>query len=192
MGTTKLVIGIDQSSGSKSAVGVAIVDSSTLELLHVCELRPVKKYLVVEKRLIDLHEQLEVVLAPWVSQAIAQEIPIEVVFERTVMRGKSGETLAQAVGAFISTFPASDFIEFGTVHNLVMKKAIGGKGNDDKQAVAAGLLEELPRTQHELIKKLTFGNNWDSLDAIGLAIAHIKRKSIIKDGKRVNKKQTTR
>lgn len=175
MGTTQLVIGIDQSSGSKSAVGVCIYDRANKTILDVFELRPTKKYQVVEKRLIDLHEQLEQQLAPWVSQAIDQDIEMNVIFERTVMRGKSGQTLAQAVGAFITTFPNSDLITFSDVHNLQMKKSIGGRGDDDKRAVAAGLLEELPRSQHDAIKKLTLSERWDSIDAIGLAVAYSKK-----------------
>jgi Holliday junction resolvasome RuvABC endonuclease subunit len=183
------VIAIDQSSGSKSAVGVCIYDQSNRAILDVFELRPTKKYLVVEKRLIDLHEQLEAALAQWVSVALSSEIPIDVVFERTVMRGKSGQTLAQSVGAFIATFPNSELITFGDVHNLQMKKSIGGKGSDDKQAVAAGLLEELPRSQHDLIKTLTISERWDSIDSIGLAVAHSKKQKGGIDNAKISSKK---
>jgi Holliday junction resolvasome RuvABC endonuclease subunit len=167
-----IIIAIDQSSGASSAVGVAVL-TRDLDLVATAAFRPKKKYVVVEKRLVCLHDQLTEFIAPYIALSLEGQIPIEVCFERTVMLGKSGESLAESVGAFAASFPNSDLISFHKVHNLQMKKFISGTGASDKVGVAKGILKYLPSIEHDKIISLLNGQQYDSLDAVAIGITHI-------------------
>jgi len=166
-----LIIGIDQSTGSASAVGLTLL-TKDMEILECVELRPHRKYLVVEKRLVNLHEQLTAIICKYMTFAIENKLKVAVVFEKTVMKGIAGESLAESVGAFVASFPDNDLITFHKVHNLQMKKFIGGTGKADKIGVAQGLLRRLDKTQHERVLNLINRQQWDALDSIALAVTY--------------------
>jgi len=171
--SSKLIIAIDPSSGVTSPVGVAVM-TSDLTVMDTVALMPKERYKVVEKRLVCLHEQLEAYLIPFVTVAIDSQMKIDIVLERFVMAGKTGQVLANAVGALITSIPNHKSIAYHTVHNIVLKKVIAGTGKGDKVAVAKGLLKHLPATEHDLVIKLLNGRCYDQLDAIALATCHIK------------------
>jgi Holliday junction resolvasome RuvABC endonuclease subunit len=167
-----LIVAIDPSSGASSAVGVAIL-TPDLEIIDYTSLMPRRKYQVAEKRLVDLHEQLELFLAKYVRFAADNKLNIEVVVESTIMQGRAGETLAEAVGALASAFPNSDIVSFHKVHNTSMKRIISGTGKGDKVGVAKGLLKHISSAEHYKIISLLNGHQYDILDAIAIGTTHI-------------------
>ncbi len=169
----RLVVAIDQSTGASSAVGLAIL-TDDLTVIDSAAFMPKQRYRVAEKRIVCLHEQITQYVSKYITFAVESQMRIEVVFERTVMASKAGELLAESVGAFCTAFPNNELISFHKVSNTAMKRIISGSGKGDKVAVAKGLLNHLPKSEHDLIIKLLNGQSYDTLDAIAIGTTHIK------------------
>lgn len=162
-----LAIGIDPSSGSSSPVGLAIYDIESREILLVEEIKT-QKGDPVHLRLIDIHEQLATIL-----MALDPEERAYAFIENFVMQGKNGQLLAQATGAIMCAVPS--FCEYAPVHNITMKKFVGGSGKSDKAEVARGVLSYFSSNadSEQKVRELINAGKWDVLDALGLAIAGV-------------------
>lgn len=162
-----IVIGIDPSSGAKSAVGVSIINPKTREIIDFTEI-VCPKYMSVEKRLKLINKELRSFLYP---KYIKGKILIAI--EYTIMAGKGGESLNRAIGAMIAASPVdSEESTFRNVQNTTVKKLIAGHGGAEKEAVALGLKNFFSSSEQSLaiLNDLTILEKFDILDSIGIGV----------------------
>lgn|SRR5574343_2111784 len=167
LGEPDLVIGIDPSSGAKSAVGVSIINPKTRDIIDFTEI-VCPKYMSVEKRLKLINKELRSFLYPkYISGKIL------VAIEYTIMAGKGGESLNRAIGALIAACPIdSEGTSYRNVQNTTVKKLIAGHGGAEKEAVATGLKNFFSSNEQSIIalNELTDLGKFDILDSIGIGV----------------------
>lgn len=164
-----LVIGIDPST---KRCGLAVIDPDTRTLLHAELLE--SKHDDARLRIKEIFE-----MAYERISMLDPELEVEVYCESTVMRGKGGETLARVTGALMAAVPFEFHFEF--MHNVSMKKAIGGHGKAEKDEVAHGVANWFGACgaddrSWERVCKLWEAEAYDITDAIGIAIAGWERR----------------
>ncbi len=163
----RIVIGIDQSTGASSAFGLAIYDPNTHTILATHELRPKSKR-PDWQRIKEISDQLHALL----DGAYKAHGPLEVRCEGVVMRGRSGQIIAWAVGTIIAHLPPN--CTFSEVHNIKLKSFIAGSHNASKREMGQALLnyfiskgnkKSIAAAQH-----LVDNEYWDAVDATCIAI----------------------
>ena len=162
-----IVIGLDPSSGAKSAVGVSVINPKEKQILDFTEI-VCPKYMPVEKRLKMINKELRSFLYP---KYITGSILIAI--EYTIMAGKGGESLNRAVGAMIAATPIdSDTAIFRNVQNTTVKKLIAGHGGADKEGVAVGLENFFKQSDESLnvLRDLIALGKYDIIDSIGIGV----------------------
>lgn len=161
------IIGIDPSSGAKSAVGACIIKPSTREIIDVNE-TICPKYMSVEQRIKLINKDLKNFLYPRYTKG-----NILIAIEFTVMAGKGGESLNRAIGAIIAATPIDqDGAVYRNVQNTTVKKLVAGTGKAEKEDVAYGLLNFFSSNKDacNIINNLTVLGKYDILDAIAIAV----------------------
>ena len=160
----KLVVacGLDPGSGLRSPTGFAIIDPEKRELLH-CQTFG-SKHDLASHRIKEIADNFRKVI-----ESVGLNYKAVVYCENFVMRGKGGETLARLTGALLAAIPYDVEMEF--VHNITMKKLVGGNGKAEKLQVAEGCMKWLRDADAPIIQQFIDEENWDITDAIGLAIA---------------------
>ena len=162
-----LIIGIDPSSGAKSAVGVSIIKPKTRDIVDFIEI-VCPKYMSVEKRLKLINKKLRTFLYP---KYIVGKILVAI--EYTIMAGKGGESLNRAIGALIAACPLdSNEATYRNVQNTSVKKLIAGYGGAEKEAVAIGLKNFFNSNEQSLavLNELIDLGKFDILDSIGIGV----------------------
>lgn len=162
-----IVIGIDPSSGAKSAVGVSIINPKAREILDFTEII-CPKYMPVEKRLKLISKELRSFLYP---KYITGKLLIAI--EYTIMAGKGGESLNRAIGAMIVSTPVdSEDALYRNVQNTTVKKLIAGHGAAEKEQVAIGLKNFFNSSEQSLsiLNDLTRLQKFDIIDSIGIGV----------------------
>lgn len=163
-----LICGIDPTSGADSRLGMAAFNAKTLEIVVVDSAAPhVKNKKDLRRRIQDLVESLV-----WFLNAASISNSInEIYMEKTVMRGKGGQSLERATGAFMAATPRSAKFDF--VHNTTVKKIVGGSGKSEKHQVALGLLQYFGKNESscDKIQELIETQEWDAIDALAIAVA---------------------
>lgn len=187
-----IVIGLDQSTGTRSNFGYAVVDLDKMEILRASE------FVVEKARTLDsqaLRKRIKH-LAATVMQEIKTDQKrfgsIDYIFlEGFVMAGKGGESLQRLVGAIMLITPNEIPVDFA--HNLQTKMFITGSGKAEKHEVAEGLKKFFPKSR--LLIDLIDSKRYDALDAIAIALAgaekHIKKTRLSNNEKKGNKKTTS-
>jgi Holliday junction resolvasome RuvABC endonuclease subunit len=152
------VIGIDP--GSTTGVAIFDTDTKSIELAELYE---------------AIHDDYDDKIR-WLSDAVKECIDdtknIELIcIETFVMRGKGGQQLQKLIGGYISATP--DGVPVRHVFNTTVKKLVGGKGNDDKEAVANGVLTYFSSNveSKRKILKIISKEQWDLTDAFAIGIA---------------------
>ena len=171
---SSLFLGIDQSTGSKSALGIALIEPKSKTILFSASLRPRFKGMSTEQRIYDLAQQFDEIFLDIYMDCRQNKTKLVITFEQFVMRGKSGQSLAWIVGALISCIPIDDdFILILHTNNLYAKKNSTGSGKSDKEQIGAGLLEIFEGNKESIdkLKDLIHNELWDEVDAISLALA---------------------
>lgn len=155
-----VVIGIDPGSTS----GIAIFDTDTREIVMA------EIYQAIQK---DYDKKIK-----WLSDGFAEtfEPPDGVVadlicIETFVMRGKGGQQLQKLIGGYVARVPEPTPIAH--VYNTTVKRLVGGKGNNDKEQVANGVLKffESNRESKRKLLKIIGKEQWDLTDAFAIGIA---------------------
>ena len=181
----KKVVGIDISSGARSAVGFAVVDTANLQILHTNDFKP-NATPDLRKRI----KQIAAFLASEFKKLEAENEDYIIIVESTVMQGSGGQSLQRAIGAAMTVSPSARRLEF--VYPMSVKKHITGVGKgSDKKAIADGLKKWFPN--NELLFQLTASSRWDILDAVAIALTgwelHVKRSKILPNAKSRKTKQ---
>jgi Holliday junction resolvasome RuvABC endonuclease subunit len=152
------VIGIDP--GSTTGIAIFDTDTKDIELAELYE---------------AIHDDYDDKIR-WLSDAVKECIDdtknIELIcIETFVMRGKGGQQLQKLIGGYISATP--DGVPVRHVFNTTVKKLVGGKGNDDKEAVANGVLTYFSSNveSKRKILKIISKEQWDLTDAFAIGIA---------------------
>ncbi len=168
----RIILAFDPGTGSSvdgkiagSALGVAIFDPNSGDVLSVFELRASIKA-PAWKRIQDLAQQARVLMIA----AVNKHGPLEVRTEVFVMRGQGGETLARLSGALISGIPV--FCEFKEVHNIQLKRNVAGDAKADKEAMGEALkikFKDRPASL-DAVCKLIQNKSWDAIDALCVAV----------------------
>jgi len=154
------IVGIDPGLGTRSPTGLAIFTENG-KIERWLELWVSNSYTLQEK------------LAK-ISMSVAAYINVDdlVCIESTVMRGKGGESLQRLVGAIMAGLPDNEILH---VQNSTVKKVVGGRGDDDKHAVARGVQGWFASYNDgvvpEEILNLESSKSWDVLDAFAIGIA---------------------
>lgn len=163
----RIRLGIDQGTGASSAMGVALYDPNTDELLGAWELRPSMRK-PSWQRIRDITLQAKSII----DTAIAKHGPLEVRFEGVVLRNRGGQILAWSVGAIIGHIPLSCTVS--EVHNITLKRFITGNAGADKRAMGEGLIryfEKLNKGEAlDAVRKLIDNNMSDAIDAVCIAV----------------------
>lgn len=159
-----IILGIDPTSGAESLLGVAAFSTVSLDILLLEAVKTDPQYKKsMPKRVKQLASQL--------SLYMCSVIPERVYIESTVMRGKGGESLARATGAFMVQAPIEASITF--INNGTVKKIVGGHGKAEKLQVAEGLLDFFKSNDSSVVKisRAINGEEWDKTDALAIAVA---------------------
>lgn len=163
------VIGIDPGTGAKSGTGIAVFDPESKLILQTFCIKP-DSHESLQSRIKTICRELE-------SLVTIRYPPNDSLYcmEHFIMRGVSGETLKKLIGAIMLTLP--DGAPFVEVHNMTLKKAMGG--GISKEGVAAGVLNWF--VADETVAALIEGKKWDITDALAIGIvgyeAFIKNQS---------------
>lgn len=177
----KYIVGIDPSSGARSAIGLALIDLVDNKIMYTQsimvpqnkDLRPRLKYIMSE--LIKFFKHIE--------SFELEDYAIG--YETTVMQGKGGQTLQRAIGAIIAVTPSNR--PLFEISNMQMKLIAGGSGKADKKDIAESLKRIFPKS--EILFNLTAGSHWDIIDAIGIGVAthekHYKKPSSSSSSERI-------
>jgi hypothetical protein len=155
-----LVIGIDQSSGSRSKCGVCVFDPTEGLIIEAHGLTVENPKAPAWVRIRSIAKQLRAIFERY------QDRTCEVRVEATVMRGKGGETLQRMVGAIIGRMP--ERFSLREVHNMSLKVHWCGRGSAEKSDMGEALLKEA-YLNHDYITKLIADQEWDVIDAICIA-----------------------
>jgi Holliday junction resolvasome RuvABC endonuclease subunit len=184
----KKVVGIDISSGARSSLGFAVVDMTSLQILHTNDFKPAATP-DLRKRI----KQIAAFLATEFKKLEAEEEDYIIIIESTVMQGIGGQSLQRAIGAAMLVCPAPRRLEF--VYPMSVKKHVTGVGKgSDKKAIADGL-KRVFSDKHslELIWNLTASSRWDMLDAVAIALTgwelHVEKSKIVPNIKSRKTKQ---
>lgn len=165
----KYVFGIDPGTGSKSACGVCLLDVEENTVVWSASIYPKGKAsptMPAHHRIKHINENLQQLYLSAVDMCDDTGTRVVVGIESFVMKGKSGETLAQFKGAVMSGLPFEADIR--EVQNTTVKKYAGNSGKADKLQIAEALKEKLPASK-ELLQELIDNGRWDEVDAIGIA-----------------------
>jgi Holliday junction resolvasome RuvABC endonuclease subunit len=156
-----IIMGVDPGTGSKSALGMAVVDVRRRVLLRWEEY--VAKGAAWERIRSVIGQLKGAIIACPDVEAIASEY--------FVMRGKGGETLSRLVGGLIVSIP--DGTKFIEVQNSTIKKVLTGRGDASKEEVAAAVLNYFKDDweSYSTVKTLIAEESWDAIDAMAIAIA---------------------
>jgi Holliday junction resolvasome RuvABC endonuclease subunit len=180
-----IIIGIDASSGSRSAIGFAVVDTALNKIVSA------KDYQVPKNK--DLRPRLKHIAAFLVGEfkqleaQYGSNTEYMIVIETTVMAGIGGQSLQRAIGAMLIATPSHRRVEF--VYPMSVKKFITGEGKGgDKRAIADGLKRIFTDKESlDLIFNLTASSRWDMLDAVAIALTgnelHVEKSKIIPHAK---------
>lgn len=157
-----LVVGIDPASNT---IGLSVFDPESKELFVFKQL-VAPKVRDVHKRIVSLHNEVS-------AQLMALD-PNETSYafvESTVMRGRSGQILANATGALIAAIPY--WCEYSAIQNTTVKKLVGGKGDADKVEVARGVLAWAQGNKEtvEKVRAAIQAGHFDALDSLAIGIA---------------------
>lgn len=161
-----LVVGIDPASNT---VGLSVFDPGTKELF-VFEQLVATKSKDVHKRIVQLHDLVSTELG-----CLDPEEKTYAFVESTVMRGRSGQILANATGALIAAIPF--WCEYGAIQNTTVKRLVGGKGDADKTEVARGVLAWAQGNTEtvEKVRAAIQADHFDALDSLAIGIAGYQR-----------------
>ncbi len=161
----RIIVGIDQSTGASSAFGIAIYDGNTHSILATHELRPQCKR-PEWQRIKEIAYQLNTIL----DGAYKAHGPLDIRCEGVVMRGRSGQMIAWAVGTVIAHLPPN--CTFSEVHNIKLKMFITGSHNASKDEMGQGLLKIFSNNKKALdtVRQLIDNKSWDAIDAICIAV----------------------
>lgn len=173
-----IVVGIDPTSGARSALGFAVIDTELQKILIAKEFSIAKT--------IDLRTRIKEIAAALVQEFKKLEAKGEdyhIFIESTVMMGKGGESLQRTIGAIMATSPAKR--RFDHVSNMHVKVFVAGHGRGDKKEIAEGLKKFFPKDQ--LLLDLIASSRYDALDAIAIALTgveiHVKKSKVVRDPK---------
>lgn len=161
-----LVVGIDPASNT---VGLSVFDPESKELF-IFEQIVAPKSSDVHKRIVYLHDQVSAKL-----MIVDLEEASYAFVESTVMRGRSGQILANATGALIAAIPY--WCEYSAIQNTTVKKLVGGKGDADKVEVARGVLA-WAQGNNETVEKVRAAiqaGHFDALDSLAIGVAGYQR-----------------
>lgn len=163
-----IIIGIDPSTGSRSAVGFAVVDMTQPDkpvILKAVEFQ-IPKTVDLRPRL----KHIAALVAKEFKELEAKDADYLITIESTVMQGKGGQSLQRAIGAILTISPSAR--RFEEVYPMSVKKHVTGIGKSgDKKAIAEGLKRIFSDKQSlELIFNLTASSRWDTLDSIAIAL----------------------
>jgi Holliday junction resolvasome RuvABC endonuclease subunit len=152
------VIGIDP--GSTTGIAIFDTDTKDIELAELYE---------------AIHDDYDDKIR-WLSDAVKECIDdtknIELIcIETFVMRGKGGQQLQKLIGGYIAATP--DGVPVRHCFNTTVKKLVGGKGNDDKEVVADGVLTYFSSNAESKRKllKIISKEQGDLTDAFAIGIA---------------------
>lgn len=175
-----LVVAIDPSTGAKSALGFAVFDPNTKEIITV------KEMVTPAKDLRARIKELVLQLVKEFKKLDEAKIDYIVFIESTVMVGKGGESLQRIIGAIMTVVPSSK--RFEHVSNMQIKAFVGGHGHAKKDQVAHGLFKFFP--EDELLPGLITAHRYDALDALAVGVTGFE-KYILKGevGKKKNAKK---
>ncbi len=163
-----LIISLDPSSGSASALGICIIDSKLKKIIDIDEILPKGKYTSVEVRIRLIGLAIKSILAKYYHYE-----SVLVATEYTVMKGRGGESLNRAIGAMIASLPLEkDGWQWKNIQNTTVKLLVAGTGSADKSQVAIGTENFFNHDQDslEIIRNLIKLEKWDILDAIAIGI----------------------
>lgn len=160
----RLVVGIDPGSGKSSPTGLAVIEPDTKDILHISNVRADCDDF--SHRIKGISQQVGDIVS-----FLDPDVLVEIYIESFVMRGKGGEMLARLTGSIMAAMPYERHVAF--VHNTTMKKVVAGHGRAEKQEVGSALYvwAEGNAISQSIIENLLLCQEWDMLDAIGLAVA---------------------
>jgi len=160
-----LVVGIDPSTGAKSALGFSVFDPNTSEIL-------------VLKEMTHPHPDLRTRMKGLILQIVKElrklddaKIDYVVFIESTVMVGKGGESLQRLIGAIMTVIASGIRVEH--VSNMQIKSFIGGTGKADKQQVAMGLMKFFPND--DVLGDMIRAHRYDALDSLGVGVTGFEK-----------------
>lgn len=163
-----LVVGIDPASNT---VGLSVFDPESKELF-IFEQIVAPKSSDVHKRIVYLHDQVSAKL-----MIVDLEEASYAFVESTVMRGRSGQILANATGALIAAIPY--WCEYSAIQNSTVKKLVAGNGKAEKTEVARGVLAWAQGNAEtvEKVRAAIQAGHFDALDSLAIGIAGYMRET---------------
>lgn len=177
-----LVVGIDPSTGAKSALGFSIYDPNKNEIITLKELTfPSSDF---RKRLKGLIIQI----VREFKRLDEYKYRYVVFIESTVMLGKGGESLQRMIGAIMAIIGSEIRVEH--VSNMQIKSFVGGTGKADKEQVATGLLKFFPND--EFLMDMIRAHRYDALDSLAVGVTGFEKfvlKANISKNNKANKKK---
>lgn len=160
----RYIIGIDPSSGSKSALGLALYDSLENRVIETAAIHPDRdRKQPTYHRIKSLAINATGIINEW-----ADAYDCKVHIEWTIMQGLGGQTLQRAIGAIMALIPFH--VPIFEVHNIGTKKNLTGRAKSDKYEMASALLERLHIDNYEHVQILIKESRWDECDAIAIAL----------------------
>jgi Holliday junction resolvasome RuvABC endonuclease subunit len=155
-----LVFGIDP--GATTGIAVFNTETKTIDMAEVYE------------AIHDDYDDKIRWLAEIMSECFELYKPADlelIAIETFVMRGVGGKQLQKLIGAYIAATP--ERIPVRHVYNTTVKKLVGGKGSDDKEAVAEGVARYFKsnKQSYDKICKIIGKEQWDLTDAFAIGIA---------------------
>jgi len=170
-----LIIAIDQSTGKKSKLGLAVFFPMTAtdppKIFYVAEISADRATDSADRRIQSIARTLDKHLQEFIYKSVDEQglTITAIVFEHFVMRGKGGETLAKMVGACLVLLPPD--VQIIYANNNITKQYVAGKGGSEKELVAAGVKDYFSRSQNlSEIEDLISLHKWDILDALAIGI----------------------
>lgn len=173
-----LVVGIDPSTGAKSALGFSVFDPNTQEILIL------KEMVYPSPDLRTRMKGLILQIVRELKKLDEAKLNYVVFIESTVMRGKGGESLQRLIGAIMTIVGTG--VQVNDVSNMQIKSFIGGTGKADKQQVATGLIKFFPKD--ELLLEMIRAHRYDALDSLGVGVTGFE-KFILKSNVQKNNKK---
>lgn len=161
------VIGLDPGTGSKSPCGLSIFCLETKQLIYFNALWT--KFKLPHQRIKDISDEVGYLIDRY--KDCTEYSTNLVCIETFVMRGESGQTLQQLIGALLTKIPFT--FTYKAVYNTTVKRIVGGKGTADKAEVAEGVARYFSANKESAnkIKQLIKDEQWDILDSLAIGIA---------------------
>jgi len=173
-----LVVGIDPSTGSRSALGFSVFDPNTQKVLVA------KEMVMPSPELRTRIKGLVIQLVKEFKKLDENKLNYVVFVESTVMLGKGGESLQRVIGAIMAVIPSG--VQMEHVSNMQIKSFVGGSGKSDKEQVALGLIPFFP--EDSLLLDLIKAHRYDALDSIAVGVTGFEKFLLKSNIKKNNKK----